>query len=463
MNQFPPALNAGSHTAPDDCSPALYPVAGATFLQWRRRLSEREDARRRTVRVVVPRQAKPLQVTLPAPDSPVRLARLGVRHDMPVLAISGSTADVDATVAERVLPALKVAVAVAAAKDAVVVTGGTDAGVFHLLGLALSSAPQRPRVVVGVAPDGLVADAASQPGDGKAPVDPQVTALVRVPGSVWGDETATLSRLMGDMAGSESAVVLLAGGGEVTRAELIEHLSRGRAVVVLSGSGRFADEVASGVVGDADSDLRALVSGGDVRIVPIDEGPAELYGVLDELLKERRHRSPRQRVPPLTVMPRFRYRAATPPPLLTAGATVRYPALRQRLADADGIVYPAFASCEKEAQVEQNRYRWFIVLAIVGGLLTTTFGAVQAWLQSVAWPGVVVATLGAATSAITTVARRQGSLHNYLTARIRAERLRSLYFEYLAIPPEASEATHRQQVRDLQLKAAELESGPVTS
>jgi hypothetical protein len=103
---------------------------------------------------------------------------------MPVLAISGSTADVDATVAERVLPALKVAVAVAAAKDAVVVTGGTDAGVFHLLGLALSSAPQRPPVVVGVAPDGLVADAASQPGDGKAPVDPQVTALVRVPGSV---------------------------------------------------------------------------------------------------------------------------------------------------------------------------------------------------------------------------------------------------------------------------------------
>jgi hypothetical protein len=103
------------------------------------------------------------------------------------------------------------------------------------------------------------------------------------------------------------------------------------------------------------------------------------------------------------------------------------------------------------------------VLAIVGGLLTTTLGAVQAWLQSAAWPGVVVATLGAATSAITTVARRQGSLHNCLSARIRAERLRSLYFEYLVIPPESSDAKHQEHLRGVQLRVAGLESGPVTS
>jgi SLOG in TRPM, prokaryote len=416
-----------------------------------------------TVRVVVGRQRGREEIRLAAPGSPVRLARLGVRHDVPVLVISGSTAHVDATDAERLLPALKVAVAVAADKGAAVVTGGTDAGVFHLLGLALSSAPRRPGVVVGVAPDGLVADVTSQPGDGKVPVDPQLTALVRVPGSGWGDETATLSRLVGEMAGSQPAVVLLAGGGDVTRVELVEHLSRGRAVVVLAGSGRLADDVAAGSVGDTNSDLRALVSSGEVRIVPSDGGSAELSGVLDELLEERRRRSPRQRIPPLTVMPRFRFRPEPPRPLLAPGAAVRYPALRQRLTEADGLVYPAFVSCDNEAQLEQNRYRWFIVLAIVGGLLTTTFGAVQAWLQSAAWPGVVVATLGAATSGITTVARRQGSLHNYLSARIRAERLRSLYFEYLVTPPESGEAKHREQVRDLQLRVAELESGPVTS
>jgi hypothetical protein len=378
------------------------------------------------------------------------------------LAITGTTEALDATTAQRVLPAFKVAVEVAACRDAAVVTGGTDAGVFHLFGLALTSAPRRPRVILGVAPDELVEDATSLPGDGRAPVDPELTALVRVPGREWGDETGTLSRLMEEISGSQPAVVLLAGGGEVTRAETVEHLSRGRALVVLSGSGRFADEVAAGLGDDADPDLRALLSSGQVRIVPIDEGPGELSRVLDDLLQRRRRRSLRQRLPLLAVFPWLRFRPASARHLLMPNAGSRYPTLQQRLTDADKVVYPAFASCDQEAQAEQNRYRWFIVLSILGGLLTTTFGAVQAWLQSVAWPGIVVATMGAATSAITTVARRQGSLDNYLAARIRAERLRSLYFEHLAKPPEPSEATHHQQLRDLQVRAAEIQSGPVT-
>jgi hypothetical protein len=187
-----------------------------------------------------------------------------------------------------------------------------------------------------------------------------------------------------------------------------------------------------------------------------------LSRVLDELLRRPGRRSLRQRLPLLVVFPRLRFRPASPAQLLTPSARSRYPALQQRLDDVDNVVYPAFVSCDEAAEVEQNRYRWFIVLSILGGLLTTTFGAVQAWLQSVAWPGIVVATLAAATSAITTVARRQGSLDNYLAARIRAERLRSLYFEHLAKPPESNEATHIQQRRELQLRAAEIQSDPVT-
>jgi hypothetical protein len=414
------------------------------------------------VRVVGGRRPRRQEIRLQAADSPVRLARIGVRRDTRVLAITGTTTALDPTTAQRVLPALKVAVEAATAADAVVVTGGTDAGVFHLFGLALSSAPRRPRVVIGVAPDELVEGATAQPGEDRAPVDPQLTALVRVPGHAWGDETRTLSRLVDEIAGSQPAVVVLAGGGDVTRAEAVEHLSRGRALVVLAGSGRFADEVAAGRVDDTDPDLAALLSSGDVRTVPIHQGPDELARVLRELLLRRRRRSLRERIPVLEVSPRLGFRPASPQHLMMPNSASRYPALQQRLDDVESVIYPSFASCDQEAQVEQNRYRWFTVLAILGGLLTTTFGAVQAWLQSVAWPGVVVATLGAATSAITTVARRQGSLDNYLSARIRAERLRSLAFEHLARAPEASEAGHRQQLRDLEHRAARIESGPVT-
>jgi hypothetical protein len=111
-------------------------------------------------------------------------------------------------------------------------------------------------------------------------------------------------------------------------------------------------------------------------------------------------------------------------------ADTKYPFLTAKIAVADDEVFPAFEECDRDAQIEQNRWRWFTVLALAGGLITTVFGAAQAWLQS-AWPGVVVVTAGAATTAVTTLAKRQGSLERYRDQRLRAERLRSLYYAYL--------------------------------
>ena len=96
----------------------------------------------------------------------------------------------------------------------------------------------------------------------------------------------------------------------------------------------------------------------------------------------------------------------------------RYPHLHRQLAEAAALVVPSLDEWDRRALVHQNRHRWFTLLAILGGMLTTVFGALQAWLRSVPWPGVVVVTLGAATSALVVVARRQGSLHQYLVARV---------------------------------------------
>ena len=117
-------------------------------------------------------------------DRGVRLARLGVRRPVPVLVVSGTTADLDPELAKRLLPMLSGVVAAAGEHKTAMVTGGTDAGVFHLLGLALSSAVQRPRAVVGVVPDGRVAPTPqeTEPGERRVPVAPQLSTLVRVPG-----------------------------------------------------------------------------------------------------------------------------------------------------------------------------------------------------------------------------------------------------------------------------------------
>ena len=128
----------------------------------------------------------------------------------------------------------------------------------------------------------------------------------------------------------------------------------------------------------------------------------------------------------------------------------------------DRLVVPAFTECDAEAGAEQNRHRWLTVLAILGGLLTTLAGALQAWLQSVPWPSVVVATMGALTSALITVSRRQDSLRRYLIARIRAERLRSLYFEYLAKDWPEDLREPQQQQHWLEERVVKHQRGPVT-
>ena len=371
-----------------------------------------------------------------------------------MLAVAGTTTPIDAALAEKLLPVLKVAVEVAAEQDAAIVTGGTDAGVLHLLGLALSSAPRRPRVVVGVAPDALLAptgpdasavvtpeaaagaESAPSSEDEPARVDPQLTALVRVPGAAWGDETSALSEIVARIAGEQPAVALLAGGGDGSRAEVVEHLSRGRAVVVLAGSGRLADELAGPAAID-DVDLTALRATGDVHVARLDESVATFGRDLEWLLARRRGRSLRDRAPLLFVMPKVRVDAGQPDSPLPARAPALFPALGPRIDDVEAVVMPAFGACDVEARQEQNRHRWFTLLAILGGLLTTTAGAAQAWLQSVAWPGIAVATLGAATSALITVSRRQDSLRRYLSARIRC---RAPALAVLRVPGAAARA-----------------------
>ena len=406
----------------------------------------------------------------PGEAAPRREA-MGISSPSPVLAVIGTTTDLDPDLDARLLPAVLAAVDVAARSRSVIVTGGTDAGVFHLIRLALAVAPSPPAGIVGVAPDGLVsADDAPATAD-QVDVDPDLTALVRVKGDQWGDETPMLSRVITEVAIPDRAVVLLVGGGDGTRVEVAEHLRQRRPIVVLGGSGRLADEVAARTAGRDDEELGVLLAAGDVRVVPLSAGPAalraELQGVLRPPSRPRFRRRGRHRRGPvlLAVFPRLSFRPPASAPLLPEEARREYPQLADRIDEADRFVAPAFVACDQLALREQNRWRWFTVLAIAGGFFTTLFGAVQAWLQSAVWPGVLVVSLGAASSALTTVARRQGALQVFLSARLRAERLRSLYFEHVALAACGEDEVDGADVRlrDLERRVAEVHYGKVSS
>jgi hypothetical protein len=404
-------------------------------------------------------------------DAPVTAAALGIRDDTPVLVVAGTTADIEPGLGARILPALKAAVELAVEHGIVVVTGGTDAGVFHLLGLAVQSGSARPPLVVGVVPDSLVPAWGDPAGPGQAAVDPQLDVLVRIPGAAWGDEIPWLSALVSDIAGDAPSALLLVGGGEVSRADVAEHLAHGRPVVALDGTGRLADALdpdlaaaaGPGGNGAAPADLPALLAAGDVRKVPVDD-VRRVRRQLGRALAPRHRRVPiRERIAALSVMPRVRLRLTPPPPPLSLTQARQFPLLQARVAEAERMIYPEYARWDITARREQNRHRWFSVLAIVGALLTTAFGAVQAWLADETWPGVAVATLGAATSVLTSMARRQGTLYNYMSARTRAERLKSLYFEHLGQPPPTSDrAAADDEMFQLAKRVTQISSGALS-
>jgi hypothetical protein len=137
---------------------------------------------------------------------------------------------------------------VAADERLTVVTGGTDAGIFAIFGRALAGQATAP--CVGVAPAGAV----TWPGRNERELDlplgrrvvqlePHHTHFLLVEGAEWGTETEALIALAATLAAECPSVAILAGGGEGARQEVLEQIRGGRGVLVLSGTGLFADEL----------------------------------------------------------------------------------------------------------------------------------------------------------------------------------------------------------------------------
>src|SRR5208282_1040418 len=134
-------------------------------------------------------------------------------------------------------------------------------------------------------------------GDG-VPLDQNHSHFVLADSDKWGGETGLLMALAAARAGNGKVVVVLAGGGEVAKAEALQSVRRGWPVFAIAGTGGLADTVLElwrihrapqrrsaarwrpGVLKGrtpaplsliADADLREVVSDGDIRAVTGDE------------------------------------------------------------------------------------------------------------------------------------------------------------------------------------------------
>lgn len=210
------------------------------------------------------------------------LEAAGLPSPGPVLVVVGGAGRMDAAELRRLTPLFTDGLAPAIEKvGAVAVDGGTDAGVMRLLGAA-REARSASFPLVGVAAEGTVClpGTDSDPNDAtnasdatnanKANLEPHHTHFVLVPGDQWGDESSWISATASDLAGTAPSLTLLVNGGDIAYRDAALSVEAGRPLLVIRGSGRAADEIATAIRGEP-SDPRAhqIVRSGLVTYVDV--------------------------------------------------------------------------------------------------------------------------------------------------------------------------------------------------
>lgn len=148
-------------------------------------------------------------------------------------------------------------------------------------------------------------------------------------------------------------------------------------------------------------------------------------------------------------------------PLFPEGVEEQYPHLASDFRLWRDEFEQRFRQLDHEAQLLQNQFWRQQVALIIGGLVATTLGAYQAarggGQEAVA---AAQAILTGALTGVAAVARGRRSQHGYLTARLKAERIKSEFFLFLARAGDYAGADRderlRQQVEDI----AEAEGAP---
>ncbi|WP_193318637.1 DUF4231 domain-containing protein [Nonomuraea phyllanthi] len=137
--------------------------------------------------------------------------------------------------------------------------------------------------------------------------------------------------------------------------------------------------------------------------------------------------------------------------VIPAAQRAAYPGLAADFEVLDREVGPAFARYDGAALRDQNRYRRQQVLILLGSALIAGLGGLQAALPGHRWPAVLLAVIGIALAASTKYVKESETLDGYLAARVKAERLRALYFRYLS-----ATGPYAGQDRELALRRAVL-------
>src|SRR5262245_22142514 len=181
-------------------------------------------------------------------DAQSILKALGFAQPRALIMVFGGAKGLDDSRKPRLAELFIDAIAPAAAQlGAVVMDGGTQSGVMAMMGEAVARDGRRSQLL-GIAPEGKIAhpeiSGASTVSDG-TPLEPNHSHFVLVESNEWGGETPKMLELA--RAFDAPTVAILANGGAIAADEALQSVRNGWQLIVIEGSGRFADELSTAV------------------------------------------------------------------------------------------------------------------------------------------------------------------------------------------------------------------------
>ncbi len=265
---------------------------------------------------------------------------LEIKKPAAVLLLIGGADELDSNLNPQLEQLLDDGLALAAADtDALIIDGGTKAGVMALMGKVVA---ERGRVtqLLGIAPAGKVTYPGGPAEDsipGGAALDPNHSHFILVDGTEWSSGTEMMFKVADVLAAEARIVAVLVNGGAEAKEEVLRCVQRGWPIVVIQGSGRLADEMAENM----------KLTAGNLLIFPLSGAPQDLRQLI-----------------------------------VGHAETALLEAWRR------------FAQYDSNATSQQTRYRRFMTATLLLGVLGTLFALTQTQLQKVSGaPYDLIATL----------------------------------------------------------------------
>lgn len=133
--------------------------------------------------------------------------------------------------------AIRTVARVAEKNKAIVIDGGTQAGIMQEIG------KQRKRNHFSFPLIGVVFDKLLKKEEPKKILDPNHTHFILIPGNDWGDESAWIAKIATVMADKKKSITILINGGKISAQDVKHSKKEKRPVFVMRGTGRLADEI----------------------------------------------------------------------------------------------------------------------------------------------------------------------------------------------------------------------------